>query len=87
MSQERERQVLFLSDETNTSPRVILGLSDGVDAQVRQLGALKVAPESLDRVEIGRVGRYLLDDQPRTLRVEERVYLSAANWVSRPRSW
>ena len=57
MAQKCERQVLLLSDATNASSRVILGLSDGVDAQVRQLGALEVAPESLDRVEIGRVGR------------------------------
>jgi hypothetical protein len=48
VSQERERQVLLLSDAQNASSRVILGFSDSVDAQVRQLGALEVAPESLD---------------------------------------
>ena len=78
MSQERERQVLLLSDPPNTSSRVILGLSDGVDTQVRQLGALEVAPERFDRVEIGRAGGESLDDQPGSLGVEERLHPSGA---------
>ena len=78
MSQERERQVFLLPDATDTSSCVILGFADGVDTQVRQLGALEVAPKSFDRVEIGRVGAKSLDDQPGTLGVEERVHLSAA---------
>ena len=78
MSQERERQVLLLSDATNPPSRVILGFSDGVDAQVRQLGALQVALESLDRVEVGCVSAKSLDDQPGTLRGEDHVHPSAA---------
>jgi hypothetical protein len=78
VSQERERQVLLLSESTNTSSRVIVGFTDGVDTQARQLGALEIAAERFDRVEIGRVGGDSLDDQTGTLGVEERVHPPAA---------
>jgi len=43
VSQERERQIFLLSDSTDTPSRVIFGFTDGVDTQVRQLGALECA--------------------------------------------
>ena len=77
MSKERERQVLLLSDAANTSSRVVLDFSDGVDTEVRQLTALEVAPERVDGVGVGRVGAESLDDQIEAWRGEERVHLSA----------
>ena len=68
MSQKSERQVVLPSDAADASSRLVLGLSDGIDTEVRQLSAIQVAPESFDRVEIGRVVATSLDDQPGALR-------------------
>lgn len=57
---------------------MVLGFADGVDTEVRQLGALEVAPECFDWVEFWSVGGQSLDDQPGTLGVEERLHPSAA---------
>ena len=57
MAQECEGESGLVPDAAESLVDDVLGFLDGVQAEIGQLGALQVAPDLLDRVEVGGVGR------------------------------
>ena len=78
MAEECEGQSGLAADAAEPLVDDLLGLADGVETEVGQLPALQVAPDLLDRIEIGGVARQPLDDQPLPLLPEEGLHGPAA---------
>ena len=64
MAEEREGQRGLVADAAESLVDDLLGLADGVGAEVGQFAAFQVAPDLFDRIEVGGVGRETFDDQP-----------------------
>src|SRR6266487_4107060 len=78
VTEKGERQACVGAYPVDAGVGGLGGLVDAVGAEVGQLGALDVAPERLDRVEVGGVTGEPFDDQPAPLGADERLHLAAA---------
>ena len=78
MAKECESQLGLVADAAEPLVDDVGGLSDGVGAEVGELGSLQVAPYLFDRVEVVGVRRKSLDHQPVTLALDECLHGSAA---------
>ena len=57
MTEECECQPGLVADATESLVDDLLGLVDGVEAEVGQFAAFQVAPDLFDRIEVGGVTR------------------------------
>ena len=74
MAEEGEGQSGLATDPAEALVDDLLGLADGVEAQVGEFASLEIAPHLLDRVEVGGIAREPLDDQPPPLLPEEGLH-------------
>ena len=78
MAEECEGQLGFVADPRESLVDDPGGLSDGVGAQVGELGSLQVAPDLFDRIEVVGIRREPFDHQPVTLALDEGLHGPAA---------